>query len=273
MAERKCEYCGTPMPAGEQNCPGCGAPNPGYDPGAGTAADVPQGKPKTIPELQAFCRAKNMPLEKMRFFIGRDEPSPRAFGIYREGKDLIVYKNKADGSRAIRYRGPDEAFAVNEIYQKLLAEHQLRTGGGRPARQQTTYRSTASRKQSRLKYLPIILILLGYLAFSALPKFLGHRQDGYYRVGEDLFYRYGTSWFMDSYGGGSWTEVNDFPYEDYGSYYAGDDYDSSWGGSDFTDSDYWDDIQDSDSDADDWDYDDYDYDDWDSGDTDWDSDW
>ncbi len=271
MADWKCEYCGTPIPAGEQTCPGCGAPNPGYDPNA--AETVPQGKPRTIPELQAFCRAKNMPLEKMRFFIGRNETSPRAFGIYREGRDIVVYKNKADGSRAVRYRGPDEAFAVNEIYQKLLEEHRLRQGKGSP--QPTRYTGTSrapAKKTGALKYLPIILILLGYLAFSTLPKLLGHRQDGYYRVGEDLFYRYGTSWFMDSYGGGSWTEVNDFPYEDYGSYYAGDDYDSSWGSSDFTDSDYWDDLHDSDSDSDsdDWDYD---YDDWDSGDTDWDSDW
>lgn len=269
----KCEYCGTLIPAGEENCPGCGAPNPGCVSQAQTPAP-PQGKPRTIAELQAFCRAKNMPLEQMRFFIGVNEPSPRAFGIFREGKDFIVYKNKADGSRAIRYRGPDEAFAVNELYTKLQEEHQLRAGGGRPAQaQRGGYRSAPRGKKAGLgKYLPIVLILLGYLAFSVLPNYLGHRQDGYYRVGDDLFYRYGASWFMDAYGG-SWTEVNDFPYEDYGEYYQGSSYDNAWGGSDFTDTQYWDDLHSGDSDSDSWDYDDYDYDDWDSGDTDWDSDW
>ncbi len=33
---------------------------------------------------------------------------------------MIVYKNKADGSRSIRYRGPDEAYAVRALYEKLL---------------------------------------------------------------------------------------------------------------------------------------------------------
>ena len=37
---------------------------------------------------------------------------------------IIVYKNKSDGSRAIRYQGLDEAYAVNEIYLKLQVEMQ-----------------------------------------------------------------------------------------------------------------------------------------------------
>ena len=284
MSEYRCEYCDTVLLPGMQLCPGCGAPNPRFDPAAAaTAQAVPpvSGKPKTIGELRAFCTGKGMPLDKMRFFIGVDERSPRAFGIYREGSDFIVYKNKSDGTRAIRYRGPDEAFAVNEIYQKLLEEHRQRTGGSHqnppPGSAQ---HNTRNRKQSRTSLLPIILILLGYLVFSAVPKLTGHRSDGYYRVGEDLFYRYGTAWFMDAGGGYSdgWTEIDDFPYENANTYYQGNSYDDTWGASDFKDSWAWDEYQDSsdyDSDDSDWDsdWDDYDYDDWDSGDTDWDSDW
>lgn len=284
MAVYRCEYCGSALTPQDPVCTGCGAPNPHFDadytgPRPQTAAEPAPftGKPRTIAELQAFCRTKNMPLEKMRFFIGRDEPSPRAFGIFRHGRDITVYKNKADGTRVIRYLGQDEAFAVNEIYQKLLEEHRKRSGSARPggtgSRSYGGSARAAAPKSSLLKYLPLILILLGYLVFSYLPGRLGHRQDGYYRVGDDLFYRYGSSWFLDSYGdSGDWYQVDSFPYEDYDSYYQGSDYDSSWGGSDFTESYAWDELQDSGSDWDsDWDSSDYDS--WDSGDTDWDSDW
>lgn len=84
------------------------------------------GVPKTIEELKAFCRAKNLPLEKMRFYIGMDFRQPKAFGIYKDSDgNFVVYKNKGDGTRAERYRGRDEAYSVNEIYQKLRSEIQI----------------------------------------------------------------------------------------------------------------------------------------------------
>ena len=89
--------------------------------------------PQTIEELKAFCAEKGMPLEKMRFFIGENIQEPKAFGIYRDENDrFVVYKNKADGSRAVRYSGPDEAYAVRELYLKLKSEVDLRRspGGG-----------------------------------------------------------------------------------------------------------------------------------------------
>ena len=87
--------------------------------------------PQTIEELKAFCAEKGMPLEKMRFFIGENIQQPKAFGIYRDENDrFVVYKNKADGSRAVRYSGPDEAYAVSELYLKLKSEVDLRRGPG-----------------------------------------------------------------------------------------------------------------------------------------------
>lgn len=69
-----------------------------------------------------------MPLEKMRFFINEDRREPRCFGIYQDEYTghWVVYKNKADGSRAVRYSGPDEAYAAQEIWAKINSEIELR---------------------------------------------------------------------------------------------------------------------------------------------------
>ena len=79
-------------------------------------------RPKTVAELQEYCFLRGMPLEKMRFFIDTDFREPKAFGLYRAGEQFVVYMNRADGSRLIRYHGPNEAYAVNQLYQKLLSE-------------------------------------------------------------------------------------------------------------------------------------------------------
>ena len=273
----RCEYCGSSLSSDEQNCPYCGAPNPHYLPGASIAPAESWERPRTISELQAYCASRGMPLEKMRFFIGEDYREPRAFGIYRDGSDFVVYKNKADGSRAIRYRGPDEAFAVGELYDKLMAEHAIRADLRRSRASSSGPARGGARSGGRLRnnllrnvILPLVILFALSSVFTAVSNRISHRNDGYYRVGEDLFYRYGASWFMDSLYSDDWYEVEDFPYEDYREYYQGNEYDDSWGGSSFTDSQAWSDLQDSGSD---YDGGDYDYGDWDAGDTDWDSDW
>lgn len=114
--EIKCEYCGSYISEKEEFCSKCGAVNAGFK----RSTD---GTPKTISELKAWYKAKNLPpMEVTRFFIGENYKNPRAFGIYEENGEYIVYKNKDDGSRAIRYSGSDEAYAVNEIYLKLKSE-------------------------------------------------------------------------------------------------------------------------------------------------------
>ncbi len=260
---KNCAYCGTALGLGDEICPSCGAPNPHFVPGDEAGSGT--RKPRTIGELRAFCESKGMPLEKMRFFIGINEPSARAFGIYREGDRFIVYKNKSDGSRAVRYDGPDEAYAVNELYLKLLEEHRLRQNGGSGG----TQSSGARRRPRRSSTVIIIAAIVLYFLIQLVVGKLSHGKDGYYRRGDDLYYRYGTSWYVDSDIYGDWVETESFPADDYGSYYVGDSYDDSWGSSDFTDSRAWEDIRDSDSDPD-WNTD---YNSWDSGDTDWDSDW
>ena len=78
-------------------------------------------KVRSIEELKQKCAEKNMPLEKMRFFIGENRKEPKCFGVYLDDStgNWVVYKNKADGTRAVRYEGPDEARAAQEIWNKI----------------------------------------------------------------------------------------------------------------------------------------------------------
>ena len=114
--ELKCEYCGAFMNDTDKTCPNCGAVNKHHK-------RVADHTPQNIEELKKWYEDRNLPpYETTRFFIGIDYKKPKAFGIYEENGEFIVYKNKADGSRAVRYRGSDEAYAVNEIYLKLKSE-------------------------------------------------------------------------------------------------------------------------------------------------------
>lgn len=114
--EIKCEYCGTMMDDKAPVCPNCGGTN-------ANMKRVAEHTPKTIAELKDWYVARHLPpYETTRFFIGENYKQPKAFGIYEENGRFIVYKNKADGSRAVRYEGTDEAYAVNEIYLKLKSE-------------------------------------------------------------------------------------------------------------------------------------------------------
>lgn len=113
----KCPFCGGDVRTDERICPNCGGTNDRYTSGGrGTWL-----LPKTIEELKEHCGERGIPLKRLRFFIGEDYRSPKAYGIFRAGENrVVVYKNKADGSRSVRYDGPDEAYAVSEIYAKLL---------------------------------------------------------------------------------------------------------------------------------------------------------
>lgn len=112
----KCEYCGSYISENDEVCSQCGAVNANFK----RSTD---GTPKTIEELKVWYKSKNLPpSETTRFFIGENYTGARAFGIYEENGEYIVYKNKDDGSRAVRYRGKDQAYAVNELFLKLKSE-------------------------------------------------------------------------------------------------------------------------------------------------------
>ena len=159
----QCPYCGSTVTSNEKFCGNCGAPNESY------IADTKRQifLPKTIDELKEYCAERGMPLLKMRFFIGEDYRRPKAFGIYRDGNEFIVYKNKANGERAIRYRGPDEAHAVNELFLKLLDECHHR-GIYPDGKTPEITRSTRGRnKMPRLDRLVLIGFMVFFMLFSA----------------------------------------------------------------------------------------------------------
>ena len=280
----KCPYCGGTIRSDEANCPHCGAGNDFYLSEPETASF---SRPQSIEELQEYCDQRGMPLERMRFFIGEDYRQPKAFGIYRDGADFVVYKNKSDGSRAVRYRGPDEARAVGELYEKLLRECQSRgidTDNPPPG---TSSQQTASvdhryfsseeggkqrgRKISGGGWIKLVGIVLALLVLSGLfrgcgsfsffggsPFSVGSSSDsGYYsESGWELSDDDDWIWDIDNVDSGwDWENNVDSGWELDSSESGWGESDSDWGENDSD----WDD---SDSD---WD--------WDDSDSDWDSDW
>ena len=114
----KCEYCNSEINDYDEKCPNCGAVNNRLN---RTANDAP----KTIEQLKQWYIDRNLPDEMItRFFIGTNYSFPKAFGIYKDYNtgNFVVYKNKANGQRAIRYEGKDEEYAVTELYLRLKAE-------------------------------------------------------------------------------------------------------------------------------------------------------
>ena len=310
-----CDKCGASLAPGSNFCGSCGARVPQSASSAAAAAAVQAAPeesrrvktPETIDELLAFCQRHELPLAKMRFFIGLDYPGAKAYGIYRDGNDFVVYKNKADGSRAVRYRGPDEAFAVNEIFQKLKEEatgqraHKAAAGKvGYPASSAhannpyndyssgAEYRGRSGKRKSNK-------ILIGIIAAAAAITIgrtvaainqPGTPTTGYYQYNGNTYYSQNDDWYLyDSYGG-NWFPiyaVDDELQSNYGDYYSSYSYDEDYGVSSFADSQYYSysdysyDSSSSDYDSGsswDWDWDWDDDDDWDSSDDwDWDSDW
>ena len=117
----KCSFCGNEVRPDERICPHCGGANENYVPGCSHSFSLPG----TIEELIDYCAEKQIPLNHLRFFIGEDYRFPKAYGIFKYGENrYVVYKNKTDGSRSVRYDGPDEAYAVSELFAKLLEECQ-----------------------------------------------------------------------------------------------------------------------------------------------------
>ena len=195
MGRIKCVYCNSFFEDSLKNCPNCGAVNDQLIRFASTT-------PKTIQELKDWYAERHLPPEHItRFFIGRDVEVPCAFGIFEENGTFTVYKNKSDGSRAIRYQGSDEAYAVNEIYMKLKEEilnqknRNLVLGrpssGAAPAYRRTSPQYRQKTSSSRIP----VVILLGilYIAFNVIALNQEQRYritEGYYSGGslDSVFY-------------------------------------------------------------------------------------
>ena len=260
----KCEYCDGMIEDTLEKCPNCGGVN-------NNVARAAKKIPTTIEELKAFCEAKKLDLERMHFHIGEDYKEPKAFGIFKGGDgNFVVYKNKADGSRAIRYRGKDEKYAVNELYQKLKVEFiearewgNARRANSAPSRGTPTPEKKKGISPALLIFIAVVLLYL-FLAANSPSK-------GYYNYGGDTYRYSGSSWYVWNIGSEMWEELSGVDselsdnYKEYqvDDHEVNDEYVNNW--DDDWDDDDW-------GSSSDWDDDDYDYFDSDFG-SDWDSDW
>ncbi len=267
----KCEHCGTMVDGSMTYCTECGARIP----------DAPQeqdgqrsanGQPRTIEELKQWYIAHNLPPEETtRFFIGRNIQERRAFGIYREDDgDIVVYKNKNNGQRAVRYKGPDEAFAVSELLSRLKEEINNQKAG-QSSRSSGGNRSSHRKKASSSDYL-LVAICAGFAIMCLLVGIFDKSpKTGYYRYGNRDYYYQGSDWYYydDSYNtwyaayGDLIPEINcdnDEQYEIYSFDHEGQSFEDSgyyYTGDSYSSDDYSWDSNDS----------------WDSGSMDFDSDW
>lgn len=288
----KCEYCGNLVDDSNSVCPYCGATLPGTNRTA-------KKQPKTIEELKEWYVAMNLPPENVtRFFIGKDIRDPKAFGIYQDANgDFVVYKNKANGVRAVRYQGSDEEYAVNELYQRLREEiiNQKNHNAERRSQRSRTTTGSIGKNLIIAFIIPIFIVILtitvliirDVIDFKRKIPYVNMPQ-GYYSYEGYEYYRQGNDWYYYTYEDDDWhhTVAEKIPGEvanDTEGQYHEDDFD----GKDFKDT-FWyheptqnsgnnssNDRDDSYNDNDDYDWDTGwdDNDTWDTGDTDWDSDW
>ena len=212
MASVKCEYCGNYIADSQEKCPTCGATNKDFK-------RMTDGTPRTIEQLQSWYRARNLPPEEVtRFFIGKNIKEPRAFGIYEENGRFIVYKNKSDGSRAIRYEGKDEAYAVNELYlrlkeeilnQKNINSRKRSSNSSRAQHSSISYTSPSGRRRKRRNFglvflWPILLVFFSNFAIWGLIGALlggdyGPSNDYYATSAQNIYYLEGYDSEVDGY--------------------------------------------------------------------------
>lgn len=273
----KCDFCDGMYEDTEQFCPGCGAVNPNMKNEANQGSGANQ-VPQTIEELKAFCESKNLPLNDMRFFLGIDFKEPRAFGIFKDTDgNYVVYKNKADGTRAERYRGSDEAFAVKEIYDKMKSEVDLRRNkhgsSGKPASATFNSGKKTKRKLGDKISAPIICAsIIAVIVGISIHVSIKTPSRGYYKYNDTYYYcQSSNDWYYFDPLDAVWLFVDSIDselYDNYSNYYENSYYSEGYGITDFSNTQYYSEPSNND-DNNDWDY----GGNWDAGDTDWDTDW
>lgn len=296
----KCEHCGAEISDLDVKCPYCRGENIHYkkeNVSTYNANNVPQ----TIEELKQWYIAMNLPDENVtRFFIGKDYKRPKAFGIYKDERtgNFIVYKNKGDGERAVRYEGKDEAYAVNELYKKLKDEIYNQKHNNQNTKIRNNYRSKNRNNNNNYKdsefyknttplyrFFYIVIAAVSIIGISAFFLFIlfGIRtpNQGYYRYNDSYYYYQSGRWYeYDDYYGWRRAYVDDYFEDNYDYYYDSGYYDYDYDIDRFEDSSYYSKPSSSSSSSS-YDYDSsYDSDSswdssdsWDSSSTDWDSDW
>lgn len=182
----KCDYCGNFISDTDERCPNCGATN-------SHLKRVGNEVPQTIQKLQDWYVSHNLPPEEVtRFFIGKNIQGTRAFGIYYDEStgNYVVYKNKDNGERAIRYEGKDQSYAVNELYIKLKEEiiNQKSNNNNRPSSNNNNYKYRSNSGCAKTILFIVIAFVASfihviYVEFNAL-------EGGYYFHDKKPYYLY-----------------------------------------------------------------------------------
>lgn len=279
----KCDWCGSWINDFDQVCPNCGGVNNNFNRHA-------NGTPQTIEELKDWAKAMNLPLQEMRTFIGEDYKGARAFGIYKDETDgtFVVYKNKEDGTRAVRYKGTDEAYAVNELYQKMKervavqkAHQQPKTAKPASGASESDLKKAESSLSKGLSKI-FLIAMLAFIPLVIIVTLIGEAgggpDTGYYTYDDRSYYYYSGDWYEWENDSWRYAPNESWMDSDYENYYDSYSYDSGAEYEDFEDSSYYTPYEDNSDDDSDWDDDSWDSgwdsgDSWDSGYDDWGSDW
>lgn len=180
---------------------------------------IPEAIPKTIEELKKWYRDSGLPGEEITgFYIGKDYKFPKVFGIYLDLDSLnyIVYKNKSDGTRAIRYEGQDEEYAVKEFFTRLVQEIENQKNNQYNDDQSNNDESPKSRNHFNVKVCSILIIIL-LAVFGIFFEIQSQKNTGY----SDTYYDY----YDDDY------DYDDYDYDDDSSSSwdsSSTDWDSDW---------------------------------------------
>lgn len=194
----KCDYCSSWMEDSDEFCPNCGAAN-------ANLKRVANRTPRTIEELKSWYQARKLPpYEQTRFFIGENYQGARAFGIYEDGGEYVVYKNKADGSRAIRYRGKDEAYAVNELYLRLKEEILNQKNVNAAGRSSRTVKSRSGKIGCLTGIIGVFVVSMVMAVFAMAVEYIDsfsprhgsyYLKDSYIYYNESSYYVYSDSMY------------------------------------------------------------------------------
>ena len=266
----KCSYCGQYYDDNIAQCPNCGSPNEHLH-------RTSDAVPKTIEELKQYCEANGFTPERTRFFIGEDYKKPRAFGIYKDDAgEFVVYKNKADGSRAVRYRGKDEAYAVNELYERLQSEI-LNQKSHHVERQKQKAVKTVRKQQNSGIYRAVIYCVIAVVGVNLFMHAVANKfKNGYYHYNDTYYYSLDDTWYYFDNDYNNWYPASSTPEDltqNADEFYTSEYYDYGSGTTNFSNTDFYSDWEESRSNSDSDSDSGWDSSDWDSGDTDWDSDW
>ena len=218
-------------------------------------------KIQTLEEFKTFAVQHDIPLEQLRFALGEDKGSePMWFYIYQDDVtgEWVVAKNKRDGTKAVRYRGYDEAAACQILYDKLKEIRDDYAGPERVSVQHCheSYEPRLRRSRGRLvcrgilggiisALMPflfswsVVLLLIFVLEKTPVGNTLHAPETGYYTIYNnssvltdliniygDLLYCYDSAWFYFDDDLNEWVmDENGVLSQDYYDYY--DDFSSA----------------------------------------------